>query len=113
MASVELQSARTAIADPNGAAEDMVKRLTGADPKLVVLFASRDRDQVGGLDQHRQDHGEPTAAPDEPGEEFGADDNRERHEREIDRQARIIAGELVRGGAPRPRSRFAVPMATP
>src|SRR5204863_1460722 len=33
-----------------------------------------------GLDQHRQDHAKPAAAPDKPGEKLGADDNRERHQ---------------------------------
>ncbi|MFO0757893.1 MAG: FIST N-terminal domain-containing protein [Byssovorax sp.] len=48
MPKITLKSARTAHADPNAAAEELVSRLgelgAGA-PKLVTLFASSDRDQ--------------------------------------------------------------------
>jgi hypothetical protein len=37
--------ARTAERDPNRAAEDLCNQLGSAKPKLVVMFASRDRDQ--------------------------------------------------------------------
>jgi hypothetical protein len=46
MASVELHSAHTTTLDPSAAAEDLVKQLGDITPKLVLLFASRDRDQV-------------------------------------------------------------------
>ncbi len=42
-----MQTARTTQLDPIAAAEDLVRQLQGgATPKLVTLFASRDRDQV-------------------------------------------------------------------
>jgi hypothetical protein len=37
--------ARTAARDPGPAAEELCKQLGAANPKLVVMFASRDRDQ--------------------------------------------------------------------
>jgi hypothetical protein len=46
MASVELHSARTKAPDPSAAAEDLANQLGAVQPKLVVLFASRDRDQL-------------------------------------------------------------------
>ncbi|WP_309890996.1 FIST N-terminal domain-containing protein [Archangium sp.] len=47
MAIVKMQTARTTQLDPIAAAEDLVRQLQGgATPKLVTLFASRDRDQV-------------------------------------------------------------------
>jgi hypothetical protein len=45
MPSVEMAHARTAERDPGPAAEDLCKQLGSAKPKLVVMFASRDRDQ--------------------------------------------------------------------
>lgn len=45
MASVTLHSAQTAEADPVKAAEALVSGLEGGEPKLVTMFASRDRDQ--------------------------------------------------------------------
>ncbi len=42
-----MQTARTTQLDPIAAAEDLVRQLQGgATPKLVTLFASRDRDQL-------------------------------------------------------------------
>jgi hypothetical protein len=46
MASVELHSARTMALDPSAAAEDLANQLGAVMPKLVVLFASHDRDQL-------------------------------------------------------------------
>jgi len=46
MASVELHSAHTTALDPAAAADDLVNQLGAITPKLVLLFASRDRDQV-------------------------------------------------------------------
>jgi hypothetical protein len=46
MASVELHSARTTALDANAAAEDLMNQLGAVSPKLVVLFASRNRDHV-------------------------------------------------------------------
>lgn len=47
MAIVKMQTARTTQLDPIAAAEDLVRQLQGgATPKLVTLFASRDRDQL-------------------------------------------------------------------
>jgi hypothetical protein len=46
MAQVKMQTARTALLDPVAAAEDLLKQLGGDAPKLVTLFASRERDQV-------------------------------------------------------------------
>ncbi len=46
MATVTLRSARTMREDPNAAAEELCARvLDGPPPKLVTLFASRERDQ--------------------------------------------------------------------
>ncbi len=46
MAIVKMQTARTTQSDPIAAAEDLVRQLQGgATPKLVTLFASRERDQ--------------------------------------------------------------------
>lgn len=45
MASVEMAHARTAERDAGRAAEDLCNQLGSAKPKLVVMFASRDRDQ--------------------------------------------------------------------
>lgn len=44
MPSVEMQHARTAVRDPALAADELLAQLDGTKPKLVVLFASRDRD---------------------------------------------------------------------
>ena len=41
-----MQTARTPQAEPAAAAEDLLRQLGGAAPKLVTLFASRERDQV-------------------------------------------------------------------
>lgn len=46
MASISLQTARTQVPDPIAAADDLVKQLGDHPSKLVVLFASHDRDQV-------------------------------------------------------------------
>ena len=47
MAIVKMQTARTTQSDPIAAAEDLVRQLQGgATPKLITLFASRDRDQL-------------------------------------------------------------------
>jgi hypothetical protein len=45
MAQVKMQSARTTLSEPVAAAEDLMRQLGGAVPKLVIMFASRDRDQ--------------------------------------------------------------------
>ncbi len=45
MPSVEMVHARTAERDAAKAAEDLCTQLGGVKPKLVVMFASRDRDQ--------------------------------------------------------------------
>jgi hypothetical protein len=46
LAIVKMQTARTTQSDPIAAAEDLVRQLQGgATPKLVTLFASRERDQ--------------------------------------------------------------------
>src|SRR5262245_39169377 len=45
MAQVKMQTARTSVKEPVAAAEDLMKQLGGAQPKLVMLFASRERDQ--------------------------------------------------------------------
>lgn len=45
MPSVEMAHARTAERDAARAAEDLCNQLGSAKPKLVVMFASRDRDQ--------------------------------------------------------------------
>jgi hypothetical protein len=47
MAQVKMQTARTTLSDPIAAAEDLLRQLEGGEtPRLVTLFASRDRDQV-------------------------------------------------------------------
>jgi hypothetical protein len=45
LAIVKMQTARTTLSDPIAAAEDLINQLHGVAPKLVTLFASRDRDQ--------------------------------------------------------------------
>lgn len=45
MAQVKMQSARTTLAEPVAAAEDLMRQLGSAVPKLVIMFTSRDRDQ--------------------------------------------------------------------
>jgi hypothetical protein len=45
MARIDMQTARTAVEAPEAAAEDLVRQLTGKNPKLVTMFASRNRDQ--------------------------------------------------------------------
>lgn len=45
MAQVNMQSARTTQTEPVAAAEDLVRQLGGATPRLVIMFTSRDRDQ--------------------------------------------------------------------
>ncbi|XXF78826.1 FIST N-terminal domain-containing protein [Myxococcaceae bacterium GXIMD 01537] len=45
MAQVKMQTARTSLKEPAAAAEDLLKQLGSVTPKLVVMFASRDRDQ--------------------------------------------------------------------
>ncbi len=45
MPSVDLVHARTAARDPAAAAEDICQQFGAARPKLVTMFASRDRDQ--------------------------------------------------------------------
>lgn len=44
MPKVELKHARTTVKEPQAAAEDLCTQLGSAVPKLVTLFASRDRD---------------------------------------------------------------------
>ncbi|QRK12205.1 FIST C-terminal domain-containing protein [Archangium violaceum] len=46
MARVKMQTVRTTRADPIAAAEELVGQLEGAAPRLVTLFASRERDQL-------------------------------------------------------------------
>lgn len=46
MPSVEMVHARTAAREPGPAAEEICNQLGSAKPKLVVMFASRDRDQA-------------------------------------------------------------------
>src|SRR5262245_21179666 len=41
---VQLVHAHTALRDPAAAAEDLLTQLGGARPRLVVMFASRERD---------------------------------------------------------------------
>lgn len=41
-----MQTARTTLAEPAAAAEDLLRQLQGTTPRLVTLFASRDRDQL-------------------------------------------------------------------
>lgn len=45
MAKVELHSALTTEPDPDRAAEELLQKLAGGEPRLVTLFASWDRDQ--------------------------------------------------------------------
>lgn len=45
MAQVKMQTARTSEKEPVAAAEDLMKQLGAITPKLVMLFASRERDQ--------------------------------------------------------------------
>lgn len=45
LAKVTLESARTTEADPERAADELLRQLGGATPKLVTLFGSADRDQ--------------------------------------------------------------------
>lgn len=45
MPSVEMVHARTKLRDAAAAAEDLCTQLGGASPRLVTMFASRDRDQ--------------------------------------------------------------------
>lgn len=42
---IEMQTARTSQREPSEAAEHLMSQLGGGTPKLVTLFASRDRDQ--------------------------------------------------------------------
>ena len=46
MPSVELHHARTSARDPGPAAEELCTKLGGIKPKVVVMLASRDRDQA-------------------------------------------------------------------
>ncbi|MBZ4418692.1 FIST signal transduction protein [Myxococcus sp. RHSTA-1-4] len=46
MAQVKMQTARTTLKEPDAAAEDLVSQLGSAAPKLVTMFASRERDQL-------------------------------------------------------------------
>jgi hypothetical protein len=46
MAQVKMQTARTSEKEPVAAAEDLMKQLGSITPKLVMLYASRERDQV-------------------------------------------------------------------
>jgi hypothetical protein len=45
MPSIHLKSARSALAEPAAAADDLMTQLGGAEPKLVTMFASSNRDQ--------------------------------------------------------------------
>ncbi|WNG33201.1 hypothetical protein F0U61_05915 [Archangium violaceum] len=45
MARVKMQTVRTTQSDPVAAAEDLIRQLEGAAPRLVTLFASRERNQ--------------------------------------------------------------------
>jgi len=45
MAQVKMQTARSTEKEPVAAAEDLMKQLGSIQPKLVMLFASRERDQ--------------------------------------------------------------------
>jgi hypothetical protein len=45
MAQVKMTTARTTEQEPGAAAEDLMKQLGGITPKLVMMFASRKRDQ--------------------------------------------------------------------
>lgn len=46
MAQVKMHTARTTLKEPDAAAEDLLSQLGGTHPRLVTMFASRDRDQV-------------------------------------------------------------------
>jgi hypothetical protein len=46
MAQVKMQTARTTLKEPDAAAEDLLSQLGSTVPKLVTMFASRERDQV-------------------------------------------------------------------
>jgi hypothetical protein len=45
MAQVKMQTARTTLKEPDAAAEDLLSQLGGTLPRLVTMFASRERDQ--------------------------------------------------------------------
>lgn len=45
MAEIRLSRSRTDIADPEEAAEALIRGLEGGEPRLVTLFAARERDQ--------------------------------------------------------------------
>lgn len=46
MAKIQLHPTRTDLTNPAAAADDLLDQLGGVTPKLAVLFASRERDQV-------------------------------------------------------------------
>ncbi|HSP81802.1 MAG TPA: FIST N-terminal domain-containing protein, partial [Myxococcaceae bacterium] len=47
MAQVKMQTARSTLAEPVAAAEELIRQLEGSEtPRLVTLFASRERDQL-------------------------------------------------------------------
>lgn len=46
MAGIQMRSARTSLKDPVATAEDLLTQLGDLTPKLVVLFASRERDHL-------------------------------------------------------------------
>ncbi|QSQ20577.1 FIST C-terminal domain-containing protein [Pyxidicoccus parkwayensis] len=45
MAQVKMHTARTTLKEPDAAAEDLLSQLGGTSPRLVTMFASRERDQ--------------------------------------------------------------------
>ncbi|MCY1017250.1 FIST signal transduction protein [Pyxidicoccus sp. MSG2] len=45
MAQVKMHTARTTLKEPGAAAEDLLSQLGGTHPRLVTMFASRERDQ--------------------------------------------------------------------
>ncbi|GEL73087.1 FIST signal transduction protein [Myxococcus virescens] len=45
MAQVKMQTARTTLREPDAAAEDLLSQLGSDTPRLVTMFASRERDQ--------------------------------------------------------------------
>lgn len=45
MAQVKMQTARTTLKEPDAAAEDLLSQLGSDTPRLVTMFASRERDQ--------------------------------------------------------------------
>jgi hypothetical protein len=45
MADIRMRTARTHVPEPEAAAEELLRQLGGAVPRLVTLFASRERDQ--------------------------------------------------------------------